>query len=108
LGLYYYSSRIGSLYEGLKLNSRAAMFYNVVFTTRRLIFAVVVTMLTNYPTFQIFILILKCVLIIIYLALVRPFVEPSQNLLEIVNEIFIIAISYHMFVFTMFVPDSEI
>jgi hypothetical protein len=38
--------------------------------------------------------------------MVKPFEDPFMNMLEILNEIFIITICYHMFMYTMFVSDS--
>jgi hypothetical protein len=48
------------------------------------------------------------VFIIIYLGLTKPFEDPFANKLEIINEVFIIAICYHLFIYTMFVSDDVI
>jgi uracil DNA glycosylase len=44
---------------------------------------------------------------IIYLVYVRPFKQPSQNYIEIFNEINIMVAALHLFLFTDFVDSPE-
>jgi hypothetical protein len=53
LGLEYFTTRFGSLYEELRINHKPALFYYVVFTLRRLLFAVIAVVFEGYPVFQI-------------------------------------------------------
>ena len=46
-----YRERIGSLYEGIKTNYKASLFYNSLFVIRRLIFALTAVFATGYPVF---------------------------------------------------------
>lgn len=45
---------------------------------------------------------------IIYLIYVQPFASKMLNYLEIFNELSILSLSYHSFIFTDFVPSPEI
>lgn len=41
--------KIGTLYEGIKLNKTLALYYNLFFILRRMLFAVACIFLMNYP-----------------------------------------------------------
>ena len=43
-----------------------------------------------------------------YLIYVKPLDEPLKNKLEILNEICILAMSYHLFLFTDFVDSNQL
>lgn len=45
--------KIGSIYEGLDVKNRGAMYYNVVFVLRRQIFALTAVFVSEYSFFQI-------------------------------------------------------
>lgn len=65
-------------------------------------------MLNGFAFLQIQTLILQCVLMIIFLGVVKPYRNPLFNKLEIFNELCIIATSYHLFLFTDYVPDKAL
>lgn len=44
----------------------------------------------------------------IYLGLVQPYSDPFMNKVEIFNELCILVVSYHLFMFTKFAPKPEI
>lgn len=44
----------GSLYEGLRIDSRAPLAYAVIFLLKRIFFALIMLFTPEYPTFQIF------------------------------------------------------
>ena len=44
---------------------------------------------------------------IVYLGYFKPFYTKNQNLLEIGNEICILLVSYHLFLFTDFINDPQ-
>lgn len=97
--------RIGSVYLELRVNSKAALLYNVLYMLRRLLFAVIATALEEHPVAQVGLLVFHCVLLLIYDVLVRPFEQPVLNRLEIFNELCILAAAYHLYAFTDNVDD---
>ena len=44
----------------------------------------------------------------IYVIQTKPFIQPARNLLEIFNELCILVVSYHIFLFTDYVPDPDL
>jgi len=48
------------------------------------------------------------ILVMIYLAKVKPFNLPVMNTMEVFNEFSILLASLHLFQFTDFVPDPEV
>ena len=53
-------------------------------------------------------MVLHCILVIVYIALVKPFELPLLNRLEVFNEVCIIGAAYHLFLFTEYVSDPEL
>ena len=100
-----FKQRYSALFEGLNPRKKNSIFFYVLFTFRRLIFAVSAVVLTGHPTIQIFFLFMQCVLIITYLGTVKPFEAPFNNKLEMFNEICIIGVCYHLMLFTDFLPS---
>lgn len=101
------SDRIGSLYSGLNERSKGALAYNVLFVSRRLIFAFIIVRLFYYPCQQVQVMMLSSIMMIIYTVSVRPFEEPLLNRVEIFNELCILVSSYHLIVFTDFMPSGN-
>ena len=100
--------KFGSIYQGIDLTRRSPLLYNVLFVLRRLIFAIACVIFKGNPFFQIQVLIYQCTLLIIYLFFVQPFERKIFNKLEIFNEITIVIVTYHLFVFTDFMDDPEL
>ena len=75
---------------------------------RRLIYAATAVFLMNYTAFQLQALVLQCVLLLIFILLVKPFSEKSQNYREIFNESCILCCSLHLLTFTDFSSDPDI
>lgn len=88
---------------GLKINSKAALLFNVIYMLRRLLIAVLALMLPASSYAQVQIMIIHCVAVVIYTAHVRPFVLPLLNNMEIFNEMCILAASCHLLLFTDYV-----
>jgi hypothetical protein len=65
--------RFGSLYSDLKIKSKPALLFNVVFMLRRLVFALLGIFLDAYLFMQIQLFSLHCLSVSIYLILYRPF-----------------------------------
>jgi hypothetical protein len=74
---------------------------------RRLFFAVVAVYLNDFPSIQVMLVIAHCVIVTAYIVGVKPFTDPVMNRMEILNELFILAATYHMIVFTDFVPNVD-
>ena len=68
--------RFGSLFSDLKIKSKAALLFNVVFMLRRLAFALLGTLLDGYPFLQLQLFTLHCLSVSLYLTLFRPFSTP--------------------------------
>lgn len=100
--------RFGSTYEELRMNSKAALLFNVIYMLRRLFFASVAVFLTNMPSLQVVLVICHCLVVMMYLVRVRPFADPIMNYMEILNEAFILGATYHMLIFTDFVPNPNL
>lgn len=49
---------------------------------------------------------MQCVLMTIYMLLIKPFTSNFDNYLECFNEYCILGICYHLFIFTDFVPSD--
>jgi hypothetical protein len=50
---------------------------------------------------------MQCAFISIYIGTVKPFEEKLSNYMEMFNEITIMAITYHLFLLTDFMPDTK-
>ena len=53
-------------------------------------------------------MVLHCIVVIVYIALVKPFELPMLNRLEVFNEVCIIGAAYHLLLFTEYVSDPEL
>ena len=68
--------RFGSLYSDLKIKSKPALLFNVVFMLRRLAFALLGIFLDAYPFLQVQLFSLHCLSVSTYLVSSRPFYTP--------------------------------
>ena len=100
--------KIGTLFEGLKLYSPAALLYPLVFCYRRVIFALCIVFQSKHPSFQISICFIQQVFVLLYLVYVRPFYHNKRNQIEIFNEIGIVFCLYSLIPLTDVVDDSDI
>ena len=57
---------------------------------------------------QIYVMALQVTVQVTILGLVKPFVEPSKNRMEMLNEVLIMFTMYCMIIFTDFVPDVQV
>ena len=76
------------------------IMYNVIFALRRILFSAMTLVYLDYPGNQIQLLILGSILNLMFLTIVKPFETKKMNMVEIFNEICILAVSYHMIAFT--------
>ena len=75
---------------------------------RRLVFALNAILLQEYAWAQVQIVVMHCIIVIMFIQMTKPFEVPLLNLMEVINECFIIGAAYHLFIFTDFVPDPII
>ena len=98
----------GSLYENINTNSKMALMFNLIYLCRRMVFAVLSVYCIDYPNFQIQFMVLHSALVCMYILLVRPFETNLLNYQELFNEVCILGVSYHLFIFTDFVGDDDL
>lgn len=84
---------LGSFVEDLRLDSPWALLYTPIYLVRRLIFCTLILSLDSNPFAQVIVLIASTGLYLIYLVWVRPFKEPKNNWMAIVNEAFVLVIA---------------
>jgi hypothetical protein len=82
--------------------------YHVIFLLRRFMFAVICVLFSGYPSFQIISHLLTSFMVISYICNIQPFRNVFMNKLEMYNELSILIIAYHLFIFTDFVSDNLI
>jgi hypothetical protein len=90
-----FEGMFGGLYKNLRTRGIAEFSFNVVFLIRRLLYALSVgTFFTSITLISILVQILLSVLLCIYILLSRPFEDPRDNQIELMNELTILAIFY--------------
>ena len=99
---------IGATYGDIRIDSKAALLYNVVYMLWRLFISVIATLLKKNSYLQVQLMVLHSMLVLVYITAVRPFELPLMNRMEIFNEFCILLAATHLFWFTDFVPDPEI
>ena len=82
------------------------MLYYFFFIIRRQIMVFTLVFMPKFGNLQLSLHILCSFTSLVYTALVKPYINESQNSQEICNEVFILLGGYHMIVFTDFVPDE--
>jgi hypothetical protein len=94
----------GSLFEGLRLESKMHLMYNSMLLWRRLLFSLSAIFLGRCQMLQIQIFISMSVLNMMYLVYYQPLETLGQNRLELVNELIVLISGYHMLFFTGIQP----
>ena len=99
----------GSAYEGLRIESKLALFYQLLYVLRRLfiLLTAFLTIFVEKPWMQLISMYFFNYLILIYIASCRPFEKNSKNNIEILNEYCIVICSLFLMLFTDFIPDPE-
>lgn len=96
----------GEIMDNLSWRRESSAFYIAIFCYRRLLAALVVVLLADFPWAQITLTVYTNQLVITGIGLASPFKYRSDKWLELINEANIMICSYHMFCFTDFVPDA--
>lgn len=100
---------IGAIYEEIDIEKPFGLGYIIWFKLRRILFAMVAVFLADQPgTIHLIYLVSQQVLHIIYIISVKPFEDPLLNKMEAFNELIILGIVYHFFLFFDFVDDADV
>lgn len=94
----HFENSLGSVIEGLRKDSRMAIFYPVFFMFRRSTFAIQAIFFSEYFESQIHVQITLTLIQIAYLLVFRPFEDRLVQNLEIMNESFTLLLMYHVLV----------
>jgi hypothetical protein len=98
----------GEFYSGYRSDIWSTKWFLSFFFLRRLVFAVSTIYLKDQPTIQIQLYTLLSLLNVIAIAFFKPFEGQRVNYLEIFNELTILTVGTHLFIFTQFVPDEAV
>ena len=82
------------------------LLFAAFYVARRLIFVISVLFIDSCPMIQIFIFHLTSVIQFIYVGIWRPFEDPRQNWLEMVNEGCVLVVSTLLPAFTDYLEDD--
>ena len=82
--------------------------FSIFFYMRRILLALTVVMLRWILVGQFFIFVMTSVFQVIFIGLIKPMKNLSQNNREIFNEVITIMLYYHVFCFTDFIIDPTI
>ena len=88
------TNRYGIFYEGMSLKTKLTAIYNVIFMTRRLITALVLVLMYDFPFFQTQLLLVMSAMNVIYMVSFQPLSDKLQNRIEILNEVTILLCCY--------------
>ena len=103
----HFKEKYDSLYEEYEIRKRSSIYFIGYFFLRRLIFSAVCVYLIDYTTFQIQLYIFLSLTNLIFVKLAHPYETISANRIETFNELTILAVGIHMYIFTDFVDDSD-
>ena len=97
--------KINCIFDNLNPKSTIALKFNTFFLLRRLLIAFLLAFLVDSPTTQIILLIISTILNFIYLLSCYPYQHKCDNIMEIINETFILIALTHLVVFSDFVES---
>jgi hypothetical protein len=102
-----FEESVGSVLEGLRKDTRTAVFYPVFFMFRRTVFAVQAIYFGDQFSFQINLQIILTMVQICFLLNFKPFDNPLMQRLEVMNETFTLVLMYIVVTFNKLWVDSE-
>eukprot|EP00347_Sterkiella_histriomuscorum_P005693 403355625 len=99
----------GSLYEGLQFDHFMNVIYNVWFVLRRLSFGIMAVFFEDSDSTTHFLfLMMQSLLFVMYVMIMKPFESSLLNKMEAFNEICILGVVYHFFLFSDYITDEDI
>ena len=103
-----FAEQFKSAYEGLKISEGNYWNYTVLFFLRRLMVATCVIYFKSSVMTQFLTVTVTGLATIMLLAIKQPFASKTRNTVEILEELAILFINYHVFCFTDFVASAEV
>ena len=105
-----FNEKYGELFEGFQTYCSPLFHYYMVFIIRRIAFICMAYFLPGeeFTVAQVYINILLSYFFLMYLVVMKPFVDKLTNNLESINELCYLLISYHQIGFTDVNPNVEI
>jgi hypothetical protein len=101
-------AKFEALVASIKSTFRAASLYIVLFLLRRLVFALSLVFLTDWPLLQVNLLFLQSLSLLLYLLACRPFDDPVISAQELFNELCILGVTYPSLLFSGYLDDPLI
>ena len=103
----YIQSRFGSLYLNVEKYDKRAVYFTFYFLLRRIFFAATIALFNFSIVFQVLITDALSTLLLAFYISVRPFQGTLNNLIEIFNEVALLASIQLMFIFTDWTENPE-
>ena len=88
--------RVQMLFDGLWIRHKAARFFHILFIGHRFILVFALVLMVKRPLGQLFCYLALSLLQLIYQIRVKPHDCLTLNKLERMNEIFVLALAYHL------------
>ena len=89
------------------MTEKRGVYFNSIFAVRRLLFAALLVLASDWPWLQLQGLLLLQLLQIIYTGLWRPRDTKITNMFELINEFLALVVCYHLLMFTDFFTEVE-
>jgi len=102
-----YDNKYGAVFEGLRKDTKAALFYPLIFMVRRIAFSIVAIFTLEHLFLQIWCLFIFSTLQLVFLFAVKPFDIPLMQGLEVFNELCSVILIYVMMCFSDANNDLE-
>lgn len=101
-------AHFGSLYSGLNVSKLINAQFATLFLLRRFIVGVAIAFFRAYYFVQLEILMMSSMFCLCFILLCRPYKTALNNLVEMLNECFVISTVYIMHGFSFFIPSHSV
>ncbi len=101
-------AHIGTLYSGLNVEKPMNAQFVTLFLLRRLIVGVAIAFFRTYYFLQLEILMVSSIICLCFMLLCWPYKTLLNNVVEIMNECFVIFTVYIMHGFSFFIPNRSV
>ena len=104
-----FENQFGTMLQGIKirlLSINQIIFVKVSDLLMQLVLAVSVTRLTNWPIFCVISFNFLILFHLMYLLYVQPYEDKWDQARSIINEVILLVLNYHLFLFTDYVDTS--
>ena len=108
LNKLYFKQSCGTLYTPCETSKgKLPLIYLVIFCTRRLLFALTIAFLIEYPMLQICLTALISHFVLIWHVMVWPMESKRHNILYLINEYLYMGCCFFTLAFSEYNPDPE-